>query len=162
MTESSSSEHTEHRRSPVNRMRAVLTVLVTLLLAMVIFSSLPPTDKAAVATTTAPTTTTTSPINKADVRVQVYNGTAVNGAAAKVTHDLTVSGWATLPAEQDNVTTTSTFVAYAPTYRPAALEVARELGLTVSAVEPLTDQTANPPPAAGTNLAVVVGLDLAS
>ncbi|MEI6701173.1 MAG: hypothetical protein WCL38_05405, partial [Actinomycetota bacterium] len=74
----------------------------------------------------------------------------------------TVSGCATLPAEQDNVTTTSTFVAYAPSYRPAALEVARELGLTLSAIEPLTAQTANPPPAAGTNLAVVVGLDLAS
>ena len=162
MAQTNDTKNKAHRRSPLNQTRAILVGIGVFFLAVVLFSSMPAKDVTPVATTTTIATTTTNPIDKANVRVQVYNGTAVNGAASKVTHDLTVNGWATLPAEQDNVTTTASFVAFAPGYQAAAQEIAKELGLTSSSVELLTDTTASPPPAVGTNVAVIVGLDLAS
>ena len=162
MTNNNGAEQPVHRRHQINRNRGAVVSVGIFALAVITFSSMPPKDSEPVVTTTTLATTTTNPIDKANVRVQVYNGTAVNGAASKVTHDLTVNGWATLPAEQDNVTTTASFVAFASGYQAAAQQIARELGLTSSSVELLTDTTASPPPAVGTNVAVIVGLDLAS
>lgn len=162
MRDSSNSEGVGHLRHRVDRRRGAFISVGVFIVAVVMFSSMPAKDSVPAPTTTTVATTTTNPIDKANVRVQVYNGTAVNGAASKVTHDLTVNGWATLPAEQDNVTTTASFVAFTPGYQAAAQEIAKELGLTSSSVELLTDTTASPAPATGTNVAVIVGLDLAS
>jgi hypothetical protein len=151
-----------HLRHRVDHRRGAFVSVGVFIVAVIMFSAMPEKDAVPVPTTTTIATTTTNPIDKANVRVQVYNGTAVNGAASKVTHDLTVNGWATLPAEQDNATTTASFIAFAPGYQAAAQEIAKELGLTSSSVELLTDTTASPPPAVGTNVAVIVGLDLAS
>jgi hypothetical protein len=162
MKEANPREGPAHLRHRVNQRRGALVSVGVFIVAVVMFSSMSGKDVVPAPTTTTVATTTTNPIDKANVRVQVYNGTAVNGAASKVTRDLTVNGWATLPAEQDNVTTTASFVAFAPGYQAAAQQIAKELGLTSSSVELLTDTTASPPPAAGTNVAVIVGLDLAS
>ena len=134
--------------------------LAMFVVGIVIFAGLP--SSAYHPTTTTTTTTTTIPvINRASYRVQVYNGTAVNGAAGATTNKLRLAGWATMPAVTSNTTVVSSIVAYAPGDLAAAVLCAQDLGLPASSVKRLTISTANPLPATGTNIVVIIGPDLA-
>jgi LytR cell envelope-related transcriptional attenuator len=134
--------------------------LAMFIVGLVIFAGLP-TSTYHPTTTTSTTTTTVPVINRASYRVQVYNGTAVSGAAGTTTNKLRLDGWATMPAVTSNTTVVRSIVAYAPGDRAAAIMCAQDLGLPTSVVTPLTLSTANPLPAAGTNIVVIVGPDLA-
>ncbi len=89
-------------------------------------------------TTAAPTgpTTTTSLVPKSKVRVQVANGTTITGLARANTQQLMTFGWDTLP-EVNGPTTAKTTIYFNPGYQWAARQIAVELKLSISAVQPL-------------------------
>jgi hypothetical protein len=89
-------------------------------------------------TTAAPTgpTTTTSLVAKSKVRVQVANGTTITGLARANTQQLMTFGWDTLP-EVNGPTTAKTIIYFNPGYQWAARQIAVELKLSTSAVQPL-------------------------
>jgi hypothetical protein len=89
-------------------------------------------------TTAAPTgpTTTTSLVPKSKVRVQVANGTTITGLARANTQQLMTFGWDTLP-EVNGPSTAKTTIYFNPGYQWAARQIAVELKLSISAVQPL-------------------------
>jgi hypothetical protein len=89
-------------------------------------------------TTAAPSgpTTTTSLVAKSKVRVQVANGTTITGLARANTQQLMTFGWDTLP-EVNGPTTAKTIIYFNPGYQWAARQIAVELKLSTSAVQPL-------------------------
>jgi LytR cell envelope-related transcriptional attenuator len=88
------------------------------------------------------TTSTTPAVVPANVTVAVLNGTATNGLARRVSTKLTGGGYkagmVTTAADQ---THTTTAVAYQPGQKPAALAVAKALGLPSSTVAPIDATT---------------------
>ncbi|MBW4078069.1 MAG: LytR C-terminal domain-containing protein [Acidobacteria bacterium] len=82
------------------------------------------------------TSTTTSLVPKAKVRVQVANGTTITGLARANTQQLMTFGWDTLP-EVNGPSTAKTIVYFNPGYQWAARQIATELKLNTSAVQPL-------------------------
>ncbi|MHB1088057.1 MAG: LytR C-terminal domain-containing protein [Acidimicrobiales bacterium] len=89
-------------------------------------------------TTTAASgsTTTTSLVPKSKVRVQVANGTTITGLARANTQQLMTFGWDTLP-EVNGPATAKTTIYFNPGYQWAARQIAVELKLSISAVQPL-------------------------
>ena len=115
---------------------------------------------AATTPSTAPTTTTTT-IPHASVKVLVANGTQQNGAAAQLTQVLQGQGWSMSTPTNATSQASATTVYYAPTKQPEAALVASQLGVSLSAVQPLTAAA----PVTGTtgiDVVVVIGPDLAS
>lgn len=109
------------------------------------------------------TTTTTAPVVKADVAVQVANGSSVAGVAGDLTTTLKGEGWNALPAinttNGEDVATSAVY--YAAGQQTAAAQIAASLHLTPSAVQPLTTSA----PVATTNgidVLVVIGTDIAA
>jgi hypothetical protein len=119
----------------------------------------PPLTTSSTAATTATTTTTTIP--HASVKVLVANGTQQNGAAAHFTQVLQAQGWSMGTPTNTTAAATSTTVYYAPTEQPQGVEIASELGLKSTVVQPLTI-TAPVTGTAGIEVIVVIGPDLAS
>jgi len=120
------------------------------------------TSPQTVATTssTAPSTTTTT-IPHASVKVLVANGTQQNGAAAHLTQVLQGQGWSMSTPTNATSQASATTVYYAPTKQPEAALIASELGVSSSAVQPLT--TAAPVTGTtGIDVVVVIGPNLAS
>jgi hypothetical protein len=122
------------------------------------------TTQAAHSTTTEhakkPNSTTTT-IPKSQVKVQVANGTATAGVATQLTNTLQTAGWNTLPPVNATSSASTSVVYYAANRKWAAQEIASELKLASSAVQPLT--TSVPVPgAAGDDVIVLIGPDLAS
>ena len=106
-------------------------------------------------------TSTTSTIPKNQVKVQVANGTSTSGVATTLTNTLQTAGWNTLPPVNATSSASSSVVYYAANRKWAAEEIATELKLSSSAVQPLT--TSVPVPgAAGDDVIVLIGPDLAS
>ena len=106
-------------------------------------------------------TSTTSTIPKNQVKVQVANGTSTSGVATTLTNTLQAAGWNTLPPVNATSSASSSVVYYAANRKWAAEEIATELKLSSSAVQPLT--TSVPVPgAAGDDVIVLIGPDLAS
>ena len=106
-------------------------------------------------------TSTTSTIPKSQVKVQVANGTSTAGVATTLTNTLQTAGWSTLPPVNATSSASSSVVYYAANRKWAAEEIANELKLASSAVQPLT--TSVPVPgAAGDDVNVLIGPDLAS
>ena len=90
-------------------------------------------------TTSTPTTgpsTTTSLAPKSKVRVQVANGTTISGLARANTQQLMTFGWDTLP-ELNGPKVSKTTIYFNPGYQWAARQIAVELKLSTSAVQPL-------------------------
>jgi len=118
--------------------------------------------RGAATTTTLParTSTTTTTIARSSVKVQVANGSSTAGMATTVTQQLQTLGWDTLPPVNASSQVSASAVYYATNRKPQALEIASELKLTASAVQPLTTSVpvAN---ASGDDVVVVVGPDLA-
>jgi hypothetical protein len=118
------------------------------------------------ATTTAPTTTTTLKHgtttvtrSKAQVRVQVANGTLTTGLARNYTQQLQTLGWDTLP-QLNAARVTTTIVYYNPGFVWAAQEIAGELKVSSSAIRPLGSQIPVAG-AAGDDVIVILGPDVA-
>jgi hypothetical protein len=108
-----------------------------------------------------PTTTTTSAHPPSSVPVLVANASGVSGAAATVTNELQVGGWALQPPVNASAQVPTSHVYYVAGQEQAATQIAKSLHLPASAVVPYT--TAAPITSIGTaEVVVVVGPDLAS
>jgi len=161
---------------PIGRAAIVLVmfVLATVLLLRVIHPSAT-TSATGSATTSAtgsasttpstthqatPTTTTTSAHPPSSVPVLVANASGVSGAAATVTNQLQVGGWALQPPVNASAQVPASHVYYVAGQEQAATQIAKSLHLPASAVVPYT--TAAPITSIGTaEVVVVVGPDLA-
>ncbi len=114
-------------------------------------------------TTTHPSspTTTTTAHPPSSVPVLVANASRVSGAAATVTNQLQVGGWAMQPPVNASAQVPTSHVYYVAGQEQAATQIAKSLHLPASAVVPYT--TAAPITSIGTaEVVVVVGPDLAS
>lgn len=148
--------------------RAVILAIVFVVVALIALSSLTsddgskPSGRPAVTTTTAPHKdkgSTKPAVDRAQVQVQVANGTTTAGIATTVTTTLQQQGWSTLPPVNAGSTAPSTSIYYAGGRKAAGLQLARDLKLPKSVVQPLT--TSVPVPGAnGDDLVLLVGPDL--
>jgi len=94
------------------------------------------------------------------VPVLVANASGVSGAAATVTNQLQVGGWALQPPVNASAQVPTSHVYYVAGQEQAAIQIAKSLHLPASAVVPYT--TAAPITSIGTaEVVVVVGPDLA-
>ncbi|NNN01397.1 MAG: LytR C-terminal domain-containing protein [Acidimicrobiaceae bacterium] len=109
--------------------------------------------------TTLKGSTTTTTATKAQVRVQVANGTLTTGLARAYTQQLLTIGWNALP-ETNGPRVAATVVYYNPGFRSAALEIAREIHVKAKAVQALNGQTPVSG-AANDDVIVVLGPDVA-
>jgi hypothetical protein len=111
-------------------------------------------------TTTVGATTTTVP--RSAVSVQVANGSEGAGLAAHYSSILGAQGWAVkAPANATSEGVLTSAVYYAAGQQEAAASIATALGLKPSAVHPLS-ATVPVTGAAGNDIVVVIGADLAS
>jgi LytR cell envelope-related transcriptional attenuator len=139
--------------------------LVALAVAGYIGSVLGPhfkTGSSSSTTTTAlhPVSTTTSTVAHASVKVLVANGTQEPNAGAHFAQQLQQQGWNVSVPQNTTTAASTTTIYYAPSQQPAATLVASELGVPVSAVQPLTG-TVPVANVAGLDVVVVLGPDLA-
>ena len=148
--------------------RAVLLAIAFVVVAIIALSSLTGADGSKPSGSAAEVTTTTAgpakhkkhaPIDRSEIQVQVANGTSSAGVATTVTTKLQEQGWSTLPPVNATSTAPSPTVYFAGGRRAAGRQLAKDLSLPASAVQPLT--TSVPVPGAnGDDLVVVVGPDL--
>ena len=152
---------------PIGRAAIVLVmfVLATVLLLRVIHPSATTSATGSASTTpttthpSSPTTTTTAH-PPSSVPVLVANASGVSGAAATVTNQLQVGGWALQPPVNASAQVPASHVYYVAGQEQAATQIAKSLHLPASAVVPYT--TAAPITSIGTaEVVVVVGPDLA-
>ena len=88
------------------------------------------------------------------------NGTQEPNAGAHFAQQLQQQGWNVSVPQNTTTAASTTTIYYAPSQQPAATLVASELGVPVSAVQPLTG-TVPVANAAGLDVVVVLGPDLA-
>ncbi len=148
--------------------RAVLLAIAFVVVAVIALSSLTSSDGSKPNGPASAVTTTTvarahqknhPAVNRSEIQVQVANGTATAGVATSVTATLQEQGWSTLPPVNASSTAPSSTVYFAGGRRAAGLQMAKDLKLPASVVQPLT--TSVPVPGAnGDDLVVLVGPDL--
>jgi hypothetical protein len=127
-------------------------------------SSTGSTKKPPTSSTTLHSTKTTSPqhvVPKAQVHVQVANGTTVAGLAGNYTHQLLTLGWDTLPAV-NGPQVGATIVYYHPGYQWAATSIAGSLGVAQTSAQALGAGAAvtNVTGSTADDVIVVLGPDL--
>ncbi len=118
------------------------------------------TSSSGTTTTTAAASTTTSTVPHSTVKVLVANGTQAPNAAGHFAQQLQQQGWnVSTPTNTTSAASAST-IYYAPSQQQAAEEVASELGVAKTSVQPLSSSV---PVASvsGNDVVVVVGPDLA-
>jgi hypothetical protein len=121
-------------------------------------------DSASTSATTAssarPLATTTTTLVRARVTVLVTNGTPEPNAAAHFTQQLQQQGWNVAVPKNTTSAASSSAVYYAPSQQSAAMLVASEIGVPVTAVQALSSgvPVAN---TSGLDVVVVIGSDLA-
>jgi hypothetical protein len=98
------------------------------------------TTVAGATTTTTAGSTTKTTLPRGKVHVQVANGTSVSGLAGHYTQLLTIDGWATL-TQLNSSKVSSTIIYYNPGFGYAATEIASEIGVPSSAIQPLNGLT---------------------
>lgn len=103
--------------------------------------------------------TTTSLPTKAQVRVQVANGTNTTGLARTFTQQLQTLGWDTLP-QVNAAKVRATIIYYNPGYAWAAQQIAGEIKASSSAIQPLNGLSPVAG-ASGDDVIVILGPDLA-
>lgn len=146
--------------------RAIVVIVAAIVLGVLILrtnggpsAAVPPTTT----TTTVPratTTTTTEPHSK--IKVLVLNGSTTNSVAGGYTTVLQHIGWSMLvPGDAKPPPKATSALYYSANHKPSADEIAAELGIPVSAVQPLTS-SAPVTNAGGADVVLVVGSDLAS
>ena len=165
MNESSSSPNPKSSGSVghLNLPRAVGVTVAFLIVALLLLAngtdSKPSADSGSSTATTQPSGGSTT-IPKSQTKVQVANASSTSGAATKITQMLQLAGWNTLPPVNATVQVPKSVIYYAPNHKTAGLEIASELHLTASSVQPMT--TSVPVAgAAGDDVVVMVGPDLA-
>lgn len=143
MSDVSHPQHSSHNEGshyqpslPVVLVILVLFVGATFL--MLRNSGATPVSGTSTTTTTVASgpTTTTSLVPRSKVRVQVANGTTITGLARANTQQLMTFGWNTLP-EVNGPATAKTTIYFNPGYQWAARQIAVQLKLSISAVQPL-------------------------
>jgi hypothetical protein len=86
------------------------------------------------------TTTTTEPaVDRASVVVVSVNGAGTTGLATRVRDQLIEAGFTNARATDGNTLVDATVVYFAPAFVREAVEVAEELGLTLSDVRPIEE-----------------------
>jgi hypothetical protein len=116
----------------------VLFVAATFLMLKSTHSSNPSTTSTTLAssTTNSNSSTSSTVVPKSRVRVQIANGTSTTGLARTYTQQLMTYGWDTLP--QVNASKVSaTVIYYNPGYLWAAKQLASEIKVGDSAIQPL-------------------------
>jgi hypothetical protein len=103
-----------------------------------------------------------NPIAPAEINVIVANGSGVPDAAAAVSQLLTDSGYTPLPPTNTTVDTTATpldsvFFATNPNTQAQAEQVASDLGLAPSSVQPYPGEESGPAPIGLAQVLVVLG-----
>ena len=98
-------------------------------------------------------------VNPKDVKVAVFNGTAINGLAGLVSSDLDSSGYDVVATTSTTPGYARTVVLYAEHQKPAAQKVAGDLGVKKKKVEPVDRDTREL--AAGADVVVIAGEDRA-
>lgn len=99
-------------------------------------ATLGPNTTTTLATTPAKKSTTPKTVAKAQVRVQVANGTTVTGLARSFTQQLLTFGWDTLP-QANGPQVSATVIYFNPGFQAAARTIAAELKFPASSVRPL-------------------------
>jgi hypothetical protein len=107
------------------------------------------------------TTSTTAPLDRANVKVLVANGSSVNGAASSYTTLLAHQGWGTLTAVTADAKVATSNVYYAPGQQVAAADIAAALALAPSTVQALS-ASVPVPGTTGASVVVLIGTDLAT
>lgn len=155
------------RTGHIDVTRAVILVVAAVVLGVVLLHGITRTPAASSAPTTVPTTapaaaptTTTTTVPHSGVTVLVANGTSAANVALHYTAVLQAQKWDMRPATDTTATVTASNVYYAAGQQNAANEVATELGLKLSAVQPLT-ATVPVPGVSGADVVAVIGPDLA-
>jgi hypothetical protein len=144
MSDVSHPQHGSHNEGSHYQPSLVVVLVILVLFVGATFVMLRNTGATPVSGTTTTTTTvaatgsttTTSLVPKSKVRVQVANGTTITGLARANTQQLMTFGWDTLP-ELNGPTTAKTTIYFNPGYQWAARQIAVELKLSISAVQPL-------------------------
>jgi hypothetical protein len=111
-------------------------------------------------TSVHPASTTTSTVAHSSVKILVANGTQESNAGAHFAQQLQQQGWSVSAPVNTTSAASTTTIYFVPSRQPAAALVASELGVPVTAVQPLTAAipVAN---VAGLDIIVVLGPDLA-
>ena len=86
-------------------------------------------------------------VNPKDVKVAVFNGTAINGLAGLVSSDLDSSGYDVVATTSTTPGYARTVVLYAEHQKPAAQKVAGDLGVRRRRSSPSTATPGSSPPA---------------
>jgi hypothetical protein len=98
-------------------------------------------------------------INPSEVKVAVFNGTAINGLAGLVSSDLDSNGYNVIATTSTTPGYERTVVLYADHQKPAAQKVAGDLGVREKKVEPVDRDTRDL--ADGADVVVIAGEDRA-
>jgi len=125
-------------------------------------ASSPGVTTTTIGTSQSSTTTTvanSTVVPKSKVRVQVANGTKTTGLARTVTQRLLTYGWDTLPGVNASAVS-ATVLYYNPGYLWAAKQLATEIGVSSSKVQPLNGLTPVPG-ASGDDVVIILGPDVA-
>jgi hypothetical protein len=120
-----------------------------------------PTHHSSTSTTTTTAKTTSSTVAKAQVSVQVANGTNITGLAETYTQMLQRLTWNTLP-RLNGPTVTATIIYYHPGFLWAAQEIATEIGVPATAARALAASATvqGVAGATGDDIVVVLGPDV--
>jgi hypothetical protein len=124
------------------------------------FKSNASAGSATTTTSTHPSSTTTTAVPHASVKVLVANGTQEANTAAHFSQILQQQGWNVQAPTNSTAPATTTSVYYAAFWQQSATQIASELGVPATAVQPLTSSVpvAN---TTGMEVVVVIGSDLA-
>ncbi|HXA31474.1 MAG TPA: LytR C-terminal domain-containing protein [Acidimicrobiales bacterium] len=124
------------------------------------FKSKASAGSATTTTSAHSSSTTTTTIPHASVKVLVANGTQKSNTAAHFTQILQQQGWNTQAPTNSTAPAATTTVYYAVFWQQSAMEIATELGVPTTAVQPLTPSVPVPN-TSGMYVVVVIGSDLA-
>ncbi len=157
--------HSHQRSSWGRRIGLAIGCLVALALAGFVGSLVGPHFKVTSTSTTRdsstrPPSTTTSTVPHSSVKVLVANGTQEPNAASHFSQQLQQQGWSVSVPKNTTSAASTTTVYFAPFQQQAAMLVASELGVPMTAVQSLSSSV---PVASTTGLdvVVVIGSDLA-
>jgi hypothetical protein len=166
MSEASNPQHESHNDGSHYQPSLLVVFIILILFIGTTFAMLRSTNAGSPSvTTTTPastsgTTTTTVHIEaKSKVRVQVANGTLTTGLARTYTQQLMTYGWDTLP-ELNGPRVAATTIYYNPGFIWAARQLAGEIKVSGSAIQPLNGLRPVSG-ASGDDVIIVLGPDVA-
>jgi hypothetical protein len=146
----------------------VLVIAVAIVLLLSAGGDTPPKDNTLGNASSPPSATKPPPpaaaatqVNRRATQVAVLNGTVQNGLAASVASKIEEKGFTILSKGNANQQVTTTTVSYARGHKPAALLVAKIVGVSAGAVA-ASDANASVAAGPDANVVVIIGADVAS